>query len=91
VLLEAGRSARSTGVLPATGLLRVGDPEVWEAFVQFAPKALDGTVWDKHGVDIVSFADQGRVLYGRLTPEQRQLLADRVGVEQVRSSPERGA
>jgi hypothetical protein len=61
----------------ATGVLKVGDALVWDAFVAFAPHALDGSVWTRgDGRPFVSFADQGTSIVVRLDSDQAQLLSD---------------
>jgi hypothetical protein len=62
---------------PATGVLATGDPHVWDAFVTFAPYALDGSVWsgDRSG-PIVSFADLGESIVVRLDVEEARSLAE---------------
>jgi hypothetical protein len=70
---------RSGATPPATGVLTVGDPEVWAAFVTFAPYALDGSVWPSEGAGpIVSFADQGSSIVVLLDHEQARTLADQI-------------
>ena len=78
VLIGAARKPRRSP--PATGVLRPGDENVWEAFVIFAPHALDGSVWtvDGDGRPAVHFADEGTAITVRLTDEQRVRLSDRL-------------
>lgn len=70
---------RSGSTPPATGVLSVGDPEVWEAFVAFAPYALDGSVWSSEVAGpIVSFADRGTSIVVLLDHEEARTLADEI-------------
>jgi hypothetical protein len=63
----------------ATGVLKAGDALVWDAFVTFAPHALDGSVWTRgDGRPVVSFADQGTSVVVRLDTDQAERLADQV-------------
>ena len=69
---------------PATGTLKPGDPTVWEAFVTFAPFALDGSVWTHgDGHPVVSFSDQGTSIVVRLDSDQAQRLSDLVAPAQL--------
>jgi len=69
---------------PATGTLKPGDPAVWEAFVTFAPFALDGSVWTHgDGRPVVSFSDQGTSIAVRLDSDQAQRLSDLVAPAQL--------
>jgi hypothetical protein len=63
----------------ATGVLKAGDALVWDAFVTFAPHALDGSVWTRgDGRPVVSFADQGTSVVVRLDSAEAERLAERV-------------
>jgi hypothetical protein len=85
VLLAVAR--RADAALPATGILKAGDAAVWDAFVTFAPHALDGCVWTMtgDGRPAIGFSDEGTSISVRVDPQQerrlRSLLAD--GVELV--------
>jgi hypothetical protein len=76
VLLRVARRANSP--MPATGVLSAGDPAVWEAFVVFAPYALDGSVWTVggDGRPAVSFSDVGTAVSVRLDADQHRRLLD---------------
>ncbi|GAA1508014.1 hypothetical protein [Kribbella lupini] len=48
-------------------------PDLWPAFVTFAPYAYDATVWNA-SQDIVSLSDEAQSIVVRLTPAQHALL-----------------
>jgi hypothetical protein len=75
VLLGVARKTHLS--LPATGILKPGDAAVWDAFVIFAPHALDGSVWTAtgDGRPTVDFADEATAISVRLDAEQRERLA----------------
>ena len=79
VLLGAARKAHLP--VPATGQLKAGDATVWEAFVWFAPHALDGGVWTSsgNGSPTVSFSDQGEAIDVHLDPDQAEHLQTALG------------
>jgi hypothetical protein len=64
--------------MPATGILKAGDPAVWEAFVTFAPYALDGSAWTVggDGRPAVSFSDVGTAVSVRLDADQHRRLLE---------------
>lgn len=63
---------------PATGVIELADPLVREAFVAFAPHALDGSVWDRDGGLLVTFADEAGSIVVRLDDESATRLAAHV-------------
>jgi hypothetical protein len=75
-LLRVARKASLP--MPATGILRAGDPVVWDAFVTFAPYALDGSTWTVggDGRPAVSFSDAGSSVSLRLDSDQHRRLLD---------------
>lgn len=84
MLLAAARRPRTD--LPATGVLKADDAALWDAFVTFAPHALDGSVWTRtgDGSPCVSFSDEGTSISVRVDPQQagrlRSLLPDGVAL-----------
>jgi hypothetical protein len=79
------RVARRSGERPpATGVLPADDSLVWNAFVTFAPHALDGSVWSSGaGGPVVIFADQGASIVVRVDPDQARRLSDLVAPGQL--------
>jgi len=67
----------ATGAYAQTGVLQrgEGDDSTWAAFVTFAAYALDTTVWDEHGRDLVPLADVGTSAVFRLTAGQADPVA----------------
>ncbi len=87
MLLAAARRPRAD--LPATGDLKAHDAAVWDAFVTFAPHALDGSVWTRtgDGAPCVGFSDEGTSISVRVDRPQegrlRSLLPDGVALVPV--------
>jgi hypothetical protein len=69
---------------PATGVLKAGNSLVWDAFVAFAPYALDGSLWiHGDGRPVVSFADQGTSVVVRIDADQAQRLSASIAPAQL--------
>lgn len=74
MLLAVAR--RPHAVVPATGVLQADDAAVWDAFVTFAPHALDGSVWTStgDGRPSIGFSDEGASISVRVDPQQERRL-----------------
>jgi hypothetical protein len=75
ILRAVGHTER--GGYSTTGIIRTAD--LWPAFVTFAPRAYDATVWNRSYDDIVSLADESRSIVVRLTPVQHAALSAALG------------
>jgi hypothetical protein len=73
-----GVARRASLQMPATGILRAGDPVIWDAFVTFAPYAVDGSAWTVggDGRPAVSFSDVGTSVSVRVDADQHRRLVD---------------
>ncbi|WP_432884803.1 hypothetical protein ACQPYH_00125 [Kribbella sp. CA-245084] len=78
-----GVAARTGRVEPGgysqTGVITYADDQVWSAFVDFAPRAYDATVWNAAGDDIVSLSDEAQSIVIRINHQQYDAIAAALG------------
>jgi hypothetical protein len=76
LLRTSNRQQDPTGTYARTGVLHRtdGDHATWSAFTAFAAYALDATVWDEHGRNLVSVADEGTSAVFTLTAAQAERI-----------------
>lgn len=87
-LRDASRKRNRDPAYVQTGVLANDDPTRWNAFVTFAPWALDASVWTRDYENLAALSDEADSIALELTTDQHQVIAAVVGSERLLTKSE---